>query len=91
MKNRFGKFGDVFLVLALGAQGGLLLAVPVLGGLALGYWLDLRFNSLPWITLISTLIGAVLGPLLLYRWMNTVVKERMAQKTEKNQDEENKA
>ncbi len=87
MKDRFGKFGDVIWVLVFGAQGGLILALPVLGGLALGYWLDMRFHSLPWITLGSTLLGAITGPLLLYRWMNTVIKERMGRRKEKQEEE----
>lgn len=88
MKDRFGKFGDVIWVLVFGAQGGLILALPVLGGLALGYWLDMRYDSLPWITLGLTLVGAITGPLLLYRWMNTVVKERMAMEKGERKEEE---
>lgn len=87
MRDRFGKFGDVIWVLVFGAQGGLILAIPVLAGLVLGYWLDMRYDSLPWITLGLTLVGAIIGPLLLYRWMNTVVKERMPRK-KKQQEEE---
>ena len=71
------KFGDVAWVLAIGAQGGLMVALPVVGGLALGYWLDMQFGTLPWITLGLTLIGAMTGPVVLYRWVMSVVRQRM--------------
>lgn len=56
-----------------------MLAMPVLVAIALGYWLDMRYDSLPWITLGLTVIGVVTGPILLHRWMKTVVKKRMAE------------
>lgn len=62
-----------------------MVALPVVIGLALGYWLDSQFGTLPWITLVLTLIGAMLGPVLLYRWVMSVVQRRMEEK----QDEEN--
>jgi F0F1-type ATP synthase assembly protein I len=85
--NRHGNWNwrDVPWALATSAQGGLLIALPVVAGLALGYWLDGRFGTLPWITLVLTLIGALLGPVLLYRWVMSVVQRRM----ERKQDEEN--
>ena len=86
MKDRFGKFGDVIWVLVLGAQGGLLLAIPVLGGLALGYYLDLQNNSLPWFTVGLTLVGAVIGPISLHRFMKTVVKRRMNRDKTENEE-----
>lgn len=87
MENRFGKFSDVVLVLVLGAQGGLMLALPALASIALGYWLDMRYDSLPWITLGLTIIGVVTGPILLHRYMKTVVKKRMR---EQEDDQEEK-
>lgn len=62
-----------------------MLALPVLAGIALGYWLDMRYDSLPWITLGLTVIGAVTGPILLHRWMKTVVKERMAEEDDQEE------
>jgi len=79
---------DVPWALATSAQGGLMVALPVVIGLALGYWLDSQFGTLPWITLVLTLIGAMLGPVLLYRWVTSVVQRRTEEKEEK-QDEEN--
>jgi ATP synthase protein I len=85
MSDRRGNLGDVAWVLGIGAQGGLMVALPVIGGLALGYWLDRMFGTLPWITLTLTLIGAMAGPVVLYRWVMSVVRQRM----ETKQDEEN--
>lgn len=85
MSDRGSRWGDIAWMLAVSAQGGLMVAVPVIGGLALGYALDRYFGTLPWITLALTLIGAVTGPVLLYRWASAVVKQRMEEK----QGEEN--
>jgi F0F1-type ATP synthase assembly protein I len=67
---------DAFWVLALGSQLGLSIALPVVLGLAVGYWLDTRLHTLPWITLILTLIGAVSGPIFAYRWVLSTVRRR---------------
>ena len=81
---------DVAWVLRIGAQGGVTLALPVLVGIALGYWLD-RWLSLafPWFTLILTVIGAVLGPAILYRWVVSTVARKVQERIgERNRDEE---
>jgi predicted F0F1-ATPase subunit len=75
---------DVFWVLAVASQSGLSIALPVLIGLALGYWLDTRFGTLPWLTLLLTLIGAAIGPVITYRWVISSVRRRL----EKEKDEE---
>ncbi len=85
MPDSRGKWGDVAWMLAVSAQGGLMVAMPVVIGLGVGYALDSHFGTLPWITLSLTLIGAITGPVLLYRWATALVKERLAKK----QDEEN--
>jgi F0F1-type ATP synthase assembly protein I len=77
MSDDRGRWGDIAWMLAIGAQGGLMVALPVVGGLALGYLLDRRFGTLPWITLALTLIGAMAGPVVLYRWVLSVVRQRM--------------
>ena len=79
------KYRGAFWALAVGTQGGLMVALPVVIALALGYWLDRQFGTLPWITLGLTLIGAISGPIVLFRWVTRVVKRR----TEGKQDEEN--
>jgi hypothetical protein len=77
--SKAGK--DAAWVLALGAQGGLLLALPVVVGLAIGFWLDRQLQlGFPWITLLMTLLGAVLGPVMLYRWVMSTVAERVQQR-----------
>jgi F0F1-type ATP synthase assembly protein I len=79
-------------VLALGAQGGLLLALPVVAGLALGYWLDRQLAlAFPWITLALTLVGAILGPVMLYRWVMSTVSERVQRRLEVREKDEEKA
>jgi predicted F0F1-ATPase subunit len=75
---------DVLWVLALGSQVGLSIALPVIAGLALGYWIDMRLGSLPWITLLLTLIGAAVGPVITYRWVISSVQRRL----EDRKDEE---
>ncbi len=71
--------------LTISTQGGLMVALPVVGGLALGYWLDMQFGTLPWITLTLTLIASAIGPFILFRWVKKVVKQRK----ERMQEEEN--
>ena len=74
------SFKDAAWVLAVGGQAGLMLAVPVLLGLAAGYLLDRSFGSLPWITLLFTLIGIVIGPIMVYRWVTRTVQNRTSSK-----------
>jgi predicted F0F1-ATPase subunit len=70
---------DVVWVLAVGSQIGLSIASPVILGLAVGYWLDHRLGSLPWITLLLTLIGTILGPVVAYRWATSMVRQRFGE------------
>jgi F0F1-type ATP synthase assembly protein I len=84
MSNKKDKWGDIGWMLAISAQGGLMVAMPVVVGLAVGYMLDRHFGTLPWLTLVLTLIGAMSGPVLLHRWALSAVKRRM----EDRQDEE---
>jgi len=83
MSNKQDRWKGIAWMLAISAQGGLMVALPVVGGLALGYWLDIQFGTLPWITLILTLIGAMSGPVLLHRWALSAVKRRMEGKEDK--------
>ena len=54
--------------LALALSVGWELASFTLLGVGLGYWLDGRYNSSPWGTLVGALFGIVLG---LYRLIRT--------------------
>jgi len=65
---------DAAWFLVIGSQAGLILAAPVLACLAAGYLLDRRLGTLPWITLSLTLVGTVVGPVLVYRWVTAAVR-----------------
>jgi F0F1-type ATP synthase assembly protein I len=54
-----------------------MIALPVLAGLAVGFWLDNQLGTLPWISLLLALIGSMVGPVALYRWVTSVVGQRM--------------
>jgi ATP synthase protein I len=85
VSKKYGaSFRDVVWVLAVASQGGLSIALPVLVGLAVGYWLDNRLGTLPWFALLLTLIGAAVGPIITYRWVISSVQRRL----EKERDEE---
>jgi len=85
VSKKYGaSFKDVVWVLAVASQSGLSIALPVLIGLAVGYWIDTRFGTLPWLTLFFTLIGAAIGPVITYRWVISSVRRRL----EERKDEE---
>jgi len=63
---------------ALASQVGLVIAGPVLIGLAVGFWLDLRLDTLPWIALALAVAGAIIGPIIAYRWVTTAMRQRFA-------------
>lgn len=50
-------------ILAFGIYGGIgfQLAGAVVGGLLFGSWLDKKFNTTPWISLIGLLLGCIGG------------------------------
>jgi F0F1-type ATP synthase assembly protein I len=81
------KWGDAVWVLGMGARGGLLIALPVLAGLAVGYLLDSRFGTLPWISLVLTAIGGFVGPFMLYRWVVSAVKKRLEAEPDEEKSE----
>ena len=83
------KWSDVAWVLTMGAQGGLMIALPVLIGLGTGFLLDRQFDTLPWISLVLTLIGAIIGPIMLYRWvMMSVAPQVETRMKNQKRDEE---
>jgi predicted F0F1-ATPase subunit len=63
---------------ALASQVGFAIAGPVLVGLVVGYWLDLRLGTLPWLSLALTAVGAIVGPIIAYRWVTTAMRQRFA-------------
>lgn len=72
---------DTLWVLAIGGEAGLMIAIPVLLGLGLGFLLDRALGTLPWITLLLTVAGMVGGPVLVYRWVSTTVKDKLEKKS----------
>ena len=81
---------DAVWVLGMGAQGGFLVATPVLLGVGIGVLLDRWLGTLPWITILFTLIGGVVGPVMLYRWVKTTVAKRVEQRIAEKRDGEEK-
>jgi F0F1-type ATP synthase assembly protein I len=77
MSQKPTDWKDMAWALALATQVGGAIAVPVLLALAVGWWVDRRLNTLPWITLLLTLSATIGGPILAYRWVTTAVAGRM--------------
>ncbi len=75
-----GNLGDAAWVLGVGSQAGVTLAGIVLAGLVVGYLLDRWLGTLPWITLVLTLLGAVSGPIVVYRMVTRAVRARLERK-----------
>jgi predicted F0F1-ATPase subunit len=63
---------------ALASQVGIAIAAPVLIGLVIGYWIDRSLGTLPWIALALTAVGAIIGPIIAYRWVTTAMRQRFA-------------
>lgn len=65
------KKSDPFLI-AFGIYGavGFQLAATVVGGLLFGSWLDKKFETLPWLTIIGLVIGSIGGFYNLIRILN---------------------
>jgi F0F1-type ATP synthase assembly protein I len=89
MSRKPTDWKDAAWALALATQVGGAIAIPVLVALAVGWWIDRRLNTLPFITLLLTLIATIGGPVLAYRWVTTAVATRMGgheQDVEKGED-----
>lgn len=65
------KKPDPFII-AFGIYGavGFQLAATVVGGLLFGNWLDKKFNTLPWLTIIGIVVGSTGGFYNLIRILN---------------------
>ena len=59
----------------LGLSMGVMTALLVVGGLALGRWVDGQLGSSPMATIIGLLIGAVLGQVVMLRMAKTASEE----------------
>lgn len=74
------QWRDVAWGLTVGSQAGFLLVFPVLLGLALGYIVDTHLKTLPLFTLLLVLVGMIVGPVMVYRWVLQRVANRMQQR-----------
>jgi predicted F0F1-ATPase subunit len=74
---------------ALASQVGFAIAGPVLVGLVVGYWLDLRLGTLPWLSLALTAVGAIVGPIIAYRWVTTAMRQRFAGREQVEEENQN--
>jgi len=54
--------------LALLSQVGIMMVVPIIGGLFVGKWLDEKFGTTPIIMLVCILLGAISAFMNLYKF-----------------------
>jgi len=66
-------------ILGLSIQAALGIALPVLLGVGVGWWLDSHLNTFPWITVLLTAVGIFAGPIILYRWVTRKVEQHLRQ------------
>jgi hypothetical protein len=78
MSQKPADWKEIAWALSLATQVGGAIAIPVLLALAVGWWIDRRLNTLPFITLLLTLMATIGGPMLAYQWVTTAVASRMA-------------
>jgi len=67
---------DIAWVLSIASQLGISIAGSVLIGLVVGWWLDNRLHTLPWITLLLTLAGTIVGPIIAYRFLIKAIQQQ---------------
>lgn len=59
--------------LSLITQVGLTIAASIVLSLLLGLWIDGRFGTRPWATLVFALIGIAVGSLSVYRMVSAAI------------------
>jgi len=64
-------------VLAVAGQAGIYIAFPVLAGMVAGYFLDRLFGTYILFAAFLSLAGFGAGIYLVYRWVQTTVKQRL--------------
>ncbi len=72
-------------VLGMAGQAGLYIALPVILGVFLGFWLDDKLNTKFLFVLLFTMGGFIGGVFLIYRWVKDNVQKRLE---EMKQDDE---
>lgn len=65
--------------MAVAGQAGLYIAFPVFLGLVLGYFLDRQLGTIILFSVLFSMAGFGGGVFLVYRWVNTTVKRRLAE------------
>ncbi|MCS7066648.1 MAG: AtpZ/AtpI family protein [Fimbriimonadales bacterium] len=74
--SRSPRFMEASHGTAIAFSVGFALAGPILVGALLGVWLDNRFNTAPWLTLILLLVGIVAGFTQMIRLLNRLQNEQ---------------
>ncbi len=80
--KRLKEVTEHLWILVLSIQAALGIALPVILGVGVGWWLDHRLNSFPWITVVLTALGIFAGPIIVYRWVTRKVEERLKKEKE---------
>ena len=75
---------DSLWVVGLAGQAGLYIALPVVLGLFLGYFIDQLLGTVFLFALMFTMVGFIGGVILIYRWVKNTVQKRLE---EMKQDE----
>jgi len=76
--NQNTDWQDRIWVLAVAGQAGLYIAFPVFLGLFIGYLLDRQLGTIILFSVLLSMVGFGSGVFLVYRWVNTTVKKRLA-------------
>jgi len=76
--NQNTDWQDRVWVLAVAGQAGLYIAFPVFLGLGIGYFLDRQLGTIILFSVLLSMSGFGGGVFLVYRWVNTTVKKRLA-------------
>ena len=64
-------------VVGMAGQAGLYIALPVVLGLFLGYFIDKQLGTIFLFALLFTMIGFIGGVFLVYRWVKDNVQTRL--------------
>jgi F0F1-type ATP synthase assembly protein I len=76
--NQNSNWQDRIWILAVAGQAGLYIAFPVLFGMVIGFFLDKQFGTILLFAVLLSMTGFGAGIFLVYRWVNTTVKKRLA-------------
>ena len=64
-------------VLGIAGQAGMYIALPVVLGLFLGYFIDKLLGTIFLFALLFTMVGFIGGVILVYRWVKNNVSSRL--------------